>query len=608
MISRSDSSHKVLTWVATSLVVAAVIAYRLLTKENSIPAQQPILVYVSVSLGFIYLGIICLISVLRVRKYLSQKEKELPQDVMQSPFEEPKDDSKTTNEFSARIHSPTGDESFQFTDQEIRDTESGIFLSSDSWEVGMNELAQTQVVTVLDDVYKTLDPRPLVGLEELRAFYRDELNQVRGGDRTRRLKLGLDRAFGRSFYKGILMGHAGVGKSTELSRLIHQVEDKFQVIRFSVCSDLDALNFAPLDVVLFMMAEIIDRTIRSQAEGKIERNLSETRLRWIWNWFSEEKYIFGEKALSGLEIESKEVDINSKDLRIKLLSLCARLKGELQFATSRDKEVEKYRLNRSDELLSWVNDLLDECGELLRETSNKEWLFVAEDFDKPGVSSDRVEKLFITYGSILRRLRAHLIFNVPLILGTQTAQLPFPQDQIMMLLGAPVYLPDRTVNQAGRAALKSVLSARMDPDLFERNQMDRLIVASGGNLRELFALTAYAADTALLREAKQIEAGDVQTAIYHFRNEYERRLGESPIDLQKIGSGAKLDRLIRIYNRNRKAQIPDEVLHALFLGNVVQEYDNEDRWLGVHPLVVDILASRGEIHRSAQGEVLGGLC
>lgn len=119
----------------------------------------------------------------------------------------------------------------------------------------MAKLRQTQIATVLDGVYKTLDPRPLVELEELRAFYRDELNPVRGGDRTRRLKLGLDRAFGGSFYKGFLMGYAGAGKSTELSRLIPQVEDRFQVIQFSVRSDLDALNFAPLDVVPFMMAE-----------------------------------------------------------------------------------------------------------------------------------------------------------------------------------------------------------------------------------------------------------------------------------------------------------------------------------------------------------------
>lgn len=73
---------------------------------------------------------------------------------------------------------------------------------------------------LLDDVHLTLSPEPLETREEIAAFYRDELNQVRGGDKTQRLKLGLRRAIqSKSFYKACLMGHQGVGKSTELTRL-----------------------------------------------------------------------------------------------------------------------------------------------------------------------------------------------------------------------------------------------------------------------------------------------------------------------------------------------------------------------------------------------------
>jgi len=77
--------------------------------------------------------------------------------------------------------------------------------------------------TSLDDVYKTLFPEPLLTPDQVRAFYSDRLNAVRGDDKVARLALALNRAFGGNYYKAFLMGHPGVGKSTELTRLIQRI-------------------------------------------------------------------------------------------------------------------------------------------------------------------------------------------------------------------------------------------------------------------------------------------------------------------------------------------------------------------------------------------------
>lgn len=69
-----------------------------------------------------------------------------------------------------------------------------------------------QPATSLDDVYKTLSPEPLLTQEQFQAFYRGQLNDVRGGDKVARLTLGLNRAFGGSHYKALFMGHPGVGR------------------------------------------------------------------------------------------------------------------------------------------------------------------------------------------------------------------------------------------------------------------------------------------------------------------------------------------------------------------------------------------------------------
>src|ERR1019366_5036861 len=89
--------------------------------------------------------------------------------------------------------------------------------------------------------------------------------------------------------------------------------------------------------------------------------------------------------------------------------------------------------------------------------------------------------------------------------------------------------------EGGRAAVQTVLEARVSPSLFAPRQMTRLIVASGGNLRDLFALVLEAGEGARQRNplATVIGADDATSAIGAMRREYRMRLGESPYDRTK---------------------------------------------------------------------------
>ena len=142
--------------------------------------------------------------------------------------------------------------------------------------------------TRLEDAYKTLSPEPLTKPDEFDAFYRPDVNAVRGLDVVSRLQLGLRRAYGGSHFKALLMGHPGVGKSTELTRLVREIGDKYSVIRFSATGELDPANFKPFDVLLLMMTEVASRTARSVEEGGAGRAPSDARLQEIWDWFATE--------------------------------------------------------------------------------------------------------------------------------------------------------------------------------------------------------------------------------------------------------------------------------------------------------------------------------
>ncbi len=466
---------------------------------------------------------------------------------------------------------------------------------------------QTTPATSLEDVYRTLQPTPLETPEELQAFYQPAINETRGGDKMQRLRLRLGRAARDGIpFKACVMGHRGVGKSTELSRLIGQVNEQFNTIRFSATTALDPGNFRPLDVVLLMMVEVAEHTAKPIASGGAGQPPSEARLRDILDWFAPEEVTRKQAREMTASLEAG-VGAERDSLWAQVIGLFAALKGEIKYASTRETSVVEYRITRLTSLIAVANKLLDECNQLLRAACGRQWLFVGEDFDKAGITTDRIEELFITYANIFKDLRAHLIFNLPIGLyySDKAARLPFPGDCSFVIPDTPVYQQDHGASEAGRNALTKVLAARMSLDLFEPEQMIRLIVASGGNLRDLFALVNYAADTALLRDAGQINAEDASAAIFNLRSDYERRLGQSPFDQADITYDNKAERLVEVYNGDTEVKIPDGVMYALLNARVVQEF-NGKRWFGVHPLVVDILADQDRLHRNEAGEVIGG--
>lgn len=468
-------------------------------------------------------------------------------------------------------------------------------------------LMQITPATALEDVYRTLQPTPLETPEELQAFYQPAINETRGGDKMQRLHLRLGRAARDGVpFKACVMGHRGVGKSTELSRLIQQVKESFNPIRFSATTALDPGNFRPLDVVLLMMAEVAEHTAKPIDKGGTEKPPSEARLKDIWNWFASEEITRTQAQEMTASLEAG-AGVEKDSLWAKVIGLFATLKGEIKYASTRQATLVEYRLTRLTSLIDVANKLLDECNQKLKETCGKQWLFVGEDFDKAGITTDRIEELFITYANIFQDLRTHLIFNLPIGLyySDKALRLPFTGDCSFVIPDTPVYHQDHSANAIGRDALVKVLEARMSLDLFEPNQMTRLIVASGGNLRDLFTLVNYAADTALLREASQINTTDVNGAIVNLRSDYERRLGQSPFDRETITYNQKATRLVEVYQGDNDAKVPDGVMYSLLNARAIQEF-NDKRWFGVHPLVVDILADQDRLSPNLAGEVVGG--
>ncbi len=498
----------------------------------------------------------------------------------------------------------------------VRSAEAGRIVWDGTNDQEGRTVSSVSLARTLDDVYLTLSPEPLTKPEEMQQWYRD-LNPVRGGGATRRMALGFRRVQESSGlpYKAFLMGHSGSGKSTEITRLLLELGDHFQPLRFSAVQELDPVSLRPFDVLLLTMIRIVEATALPKSQGGAGQRLPDARLRELRDWFSQETH----KEVRRTQLAAEAgAGVDGKDgLLGQVLGLFAKIKAEARYATDRSVEVVEYRLRRLGDLIELANRVLDDCNSLLREATpaHKEWLIVWEDFDKPGFAKDKVEELFLTYANLWREIRCHLIITLPITLGWSAAanRLALPDQQTFSILDIPVYRRDRSNHQQGQKALERLLEARIAPELFAGGEMRRVMIASGGNVRDLFALVSRAADNALLDEGGNLEPaegqgpptrviapGHLDEAIGWLRTRYERRLGANEFDDDTITYQEKVDRMVAIYNGEPKASVPDSCLYSLLKARAVQEF-NSERWLGLHPLAVDILKRQGALPQDAEG-------
>jgi hypothetical protein len=55
-----------------------------------------------------------------------------------------------------------------------------------------------------------------------------------------------------------------------------------------------------------------------------------------------------------------------------------------------------------------VNRVFEECNQVLRREMRQEWILVVEDFEKHGIATDSLRKLFVDNSSLFERLTCHL--------------------------------------------------------------------------------------------------------------------------------------------------------------------------------------------------------
>ncbi|MBI4904837.1 MAG: hypothetical protein HY820_14445 [Acidobacteria bacterium] len=442
--------------------------------------------------------------------------------------------------------------------------------------------------TQVSEIQGAVSPSPLIDSAEFTAFYGERFQSVEA-DTTAFMRLELEKNYRGSPYRRFLTGHSGSGKSTELTRLSLDLSQKFEFIRLMAQDELSPFSAQPFDLLHLMALRITERA------RDLDLSMSESIHKRLEIWFSQVTTKETQRRGTG---SSAEVSASVGTPKLwSFLQMAATVKGEAKYSSDRTEESVRQRLQRLSELRDLANDVFSEANIALLNSTGREWVFLIEDLDKQSVSEAVLETLFVKYANLWAELQVHFICTIPLWLtfGEKGANLRL---ETKVLVDIPVFDQTHRVHNKGREILGNILDKRVSPELFAAGSKEFLVQAAGGNLRDMFSITAKAATFAELRGLSQIEMPQAERAVNDLRNEYLRRLGETNPETE-IPYEQKAKVLQEIY-RGSPRIIQTPVLYRLLRSRVVHEY-NRTYWYGLPPMMVDILIQQGYLDAGSRG-------
>ncbi|MCW5700869.1 MAG: hypothetical protein KIT00_13625, partial [Rhodospirillales bacterium] len=223
--------------------------------------------------------------------------------------------------------------------------------------------------------------------------------------KMRNCLLGYDASQNR-YAKVAFTGHRGSGKSTELLRLEHDLADRFACLHLYVDENL-IRDCDYTDLLLWMT----DAVVRYCVDNNLP--LSQNVVDDVTDWFAEKSFEDFKTTKAEIVTEVKAEAKAKLGLFGTSLKLLGRIKARLQGNVERRTIIRQTLQNYSSELVDRVNRLLDAAQNALEETGRTPDLLIVQDnLDRLPVEVGR--RLFIDHGDLLKQLRTHVIFTVPI--------------------------------------------------------------------------------------------------------------------------------------------------------------------------------------------------
>ena len=447
--------------------------------------------------------------------------------------------------------------------------------------------SRAQKLSQIQDVF---NPNPLQDEDEINKFYQNT-TEARTGDAysgfVEKMELLLEDSHNSLIHK-LFIGHAGVGKTTELYRLKRIAEEKGFLTCFGRCDiDLDSGDIEYTDVLFY----ILDLLVNQACENGLK--ISDNIVRKIEKYWNSNTELIKTISMQGeMEITAgAEAEFGI----MKVIRLLSSVKAVLKNSAESKKEIRTLIEPRSSEMLRQIQEVIEEIKGQLQRKGRPEIPFVILDgLDK--IPLEQAKKIFRENGSRFQGIQIHLLVTFPISLSYtpeyKDVQIWFPNPEKLPMIkirnwqqGA--YQEDYT---EGIETIRSIIGKRAELSLFTDEALDKLIIYTGGYIRDLFRCISDAALRARLRKSEVIESEDAEKALAVLESDINGRYSD-----ELIG------KMEDIYRGNKYVSSSEEITMLLQIGAVL-EY-NGARWCDLHPLVEKWLVANGKITKN-NGEIL----
>ncbi|KYC36289.1 KAP family P-loop domain protein [Scytonema hofmannii PCC 7110] len=370
--------------------------------------------------------------------------------------------------------------------------------------------------------------------------------------------------------KIIFAGHRGSGKSTLLAKFADKMRwQGYFVAFFSIADMIEMSDVNHVNILYAIAVTLLSKATEFGIEIPKESKKS------LLEWFT----------TTQTETVSKELKSEMEAGIDVLKFITAKLKNE---ATFREEITKTY-----ERKISELARKADEIAAIIQIATNKNKLLVViDDLDKLDLSL--VEDIYKNNINSLFLPKFQIIYTIPISAIRNSQLLPVLQSvvsRIQLLSVCKFFKPEDCHNtdivpkENLINLFLEILKKRVPEELIETETAREIILKSGGVVRELVRIARECCSQCLLLIRSEPERNDIkineevlQLAIKDLRNEFARPLGE---DLHNI--------LVTTYQNLTPKDAKSEEFLSLLHGLYVLEYENDDLWYDVHPIVVDLL-------------------
>ncbi|MDJ0680262.1 MAG: AAA family ATPase [Xenococcaceae cyanobacterium MO_167.B52] len=421
------------------------------------------------------------------------------------------------------------------------------------------------------EAYRNLTFLPLIEEEEINKF------KVKYGTKViEELQQLIEDSYQQNS-KVILAGHRGCGKSTLLAELKRQLDATYFVTFFSI-SDLIEMSDVNHINILFAIAVNLMEEAEKQSI-KIKNSTKENFYQW-----------FAEHTQTNIDEYKAELETG-----FNFNGLFAWIKGVLKTnSTIRDEIKIKFE-RRISELVNNINQI----ATVISVNCDKPILVIIDDIDK--IDIDLAKDIFQAHIKALFQPNFNIVMTIPIAALREVSLVATLQtetnDQIVQMPVSKLYQkgernqPNAQPNPTVKAELIAILNKRIQRNLIEQEALEKIVIESGGVLRELIRITNECCRICLRLVRREPQNQDIKInldildeAINKLSLDFDSRIGVKDYEILK-------ETYENFKPNDPKEQQFLDLLHGLY----ILEYRNHELWYDVHPIVVKVLQQKNII-------------